>query len=79
VNPGPEDIAALREDGDLERYLRSLTVVTTPEPAPVEAEAPPDFEYRVAHRGGWPIGSASSGPTPMHDRCTCPKCSQPAA
>lgn len=71
---GPEDIAALREDGDLERYLRSLTVAAPPKPAPVEAEPPPDFEYRTAHRGGWPIGSASSGPTPMHDRCTCPKC-----
>lgn len=74
----PEDIAALRKDGDLESYLRSLAVVAPPKPAAIEPETPEEPEYRIAHRGGWPIGSASSGPTPMHDRCTCPKCRQAA-
>jgi hypothetical protein len=75
----PEDIAALRKDGDLESYLRSLTGAPSPKPAPAEPAAPDEPDYVIPHRGAWPIGSAPSGPTPTHGRCTCPKCGQPAA
>lgn len=73
-----EDIAALREQGDLKAYLISLTGRTvTPKPAPV-AETPADPGYRITHTGGWPIGTTATGPTPTHGRCTCPKCAQAA-
>jgi len=75
-----DDIAAMRHDGDLKDYLLSLTVgapAPKPKPALVVA-AVADPGYRVAHVGGWPIGSAATGPTPTHGRCTCPKCEQAA-
>lgn len=80
MNPGPdpEDIAALREDGDLIGYLLSLTGAVPPKPEPAEPEVPAEPEYFIAHRGAWPIGTAPSGPTPMNGRCSCPKCSQAA-
>jgi hypothetical protein len=80
MTAGPEDLAALREDGDLERYLRSLvsSAQPQPEPTPAEPEAPAEPEYFIAHRGAWPIGTAPSGPTPMNGRCSCPKCNQAA-
>ncbi|NUP15459.1 MAG: hypothetical protein HOZ81_05015 [Streptomyces sp.] len=69
-----EDIAALRADGDLEGYLRSLIgrpAKANPEPA---LAAVPDPGYRIAHVGGWPLGTAATGPTPPPDVCTCAKC-----
>ena len=75
MNPSPEDIAALRKDGDLESFLLSLTGAS-PKPAPVEPAAPEEPDYVIPHRGAWPIGSAPSGPTPTHGKCTCPKCAQ---
>jgi hypothetical protein len=69
-----DDIAALREDGDLAAYLLSLAGDAPAKPKPAPLAAAPDPGYRVAHVGGWPIGSAATGPTPAHDRCTCPKC-----
>lgn len=72
----PEDIAALRNDGDLESYLRSLGGAPPPKPAPVEPAASEEPDYVIPHRGAWPIGSAPSGPTPTHGNCTCPKCAQ---
>lgn len=70
----PEDIAALREDGDLVGYLLSLVGATPPKPAETEPEEQPEPEYFIAHRGAWPIGSAPSGPTPTNGRCSCPQC-----
>jgi hypothetical protein len=79
VSLSPEDIAALRKDGDLESYLRSLTGAPPPKPAPTEPVAPEEPDYVIPHRGAWPIGTTASGPTPTHGRCTCPKCQHPAA
>lgn len=75
MKPEIEDIAAMREQGDLKDYLLAL-VAATPEPArpkPTLA-AVPDPGYRIAHTGGWPLGTAASGPTPPPDRCTCARC-----
>lgn len=60
----PEDIAALRQDGDLESYLRSLAGTPSPQAAPnapVDLEEP---EYHIPRKGAWPCGTAPSGPTP---------------
>ncbi len=73
--PTVEDIAALREDGDLENYLRSLLGDRAmPKPKPVVLSGVPSPGYRIAHVGGWPLGTAASGPTPPPDVCTCAKC-----
>ncbi|MEU9470477.1 hypothetical protein AB0D78_28435 [Streptomyces avermitilis] len=77
--PTAEDIAALREDGDLKSYLLALTGrAPAPKPAPRATAAEPG--YRIAHKGGWPIGASASlfGPSPTHGRCTCRKCEQAA-
>ena len=75
-----EDIAAMRNDGDLKGYLLSLTVgpPVAPKPAPAALAAAPDPGYRITHTGGWPIGTAATGPTPTHGRCTCQRCAQAA-
>jgi hypothetical protein len=76
--PTVEDIAALRADGDLEDYFRSL-IGRPAKPKPTLA-AVPDPGYRIAHVGGWPLGTAATGPTPPPDVCTCAKCGgNPAA
>ena len=68
-----EDIAAMREQGDLEEYLRALTGrPAKSEPAPLTAVPAP--AYRITHTGGWPLGPAASGPTPPPDVCTCARC-----
>jgi hypothetical protein len=75
-----EDIAELRKDpASFRDYLRHITgrqVADTPEPAALVAVAEP--AYRITHTGGWPLGTAASGPTPPPDRCSCVKCKQPA-
>ena len=69
-----EDIAALRADGDLEGYLRSLIGrPAAPERKPA-LSAVPTPGYRIAHVGGWPLGTAATGPTPPADTCTCAQC-----
>jgi hypothetical protein len=76
MKPEIEDIAAMREQGDLRDYLLSL-VASAPEPAkrsPAPLAAVPDPGYRIAHPGGWPLGTAASGPTPPPAVCTCAKC-----
>ena len=73
ITDDPDDIAALRADGDLVDYLRSLTGTAPAKSTPAEAE-PEEPDYVIPHRGAWPIGSAASGPTPTHGKCTCPKC-----
>jgi hypothetical protein len=69
----PADIAVMREQGDLKDYLLSLTGRAAAKPKPTLA-AVPDPGYRIAHVGGWPLGTAASGPTPPSDVCTCAKC-----
>jgi len=72
--PTVEDISALRADGDLEDYFRSLIGrPAAPKSKPTLA-AVPDPGYRIAHVGGWPLGSAATGPTPPPDACTCARC-----
>jgi len=75
-----EDIAALRADGDLEDYFRSLIgKPAKARPKPTLA-AVPAAGYRITHTGGWPLGTAATGPTPPPDACTCAKCGgNPAA
>lgn len=78
MNIDAADITALREQGDLAAYLLSLTGrAPKPQPAPTEVE-PAAPAYRIAHKGGWPIGTTATGPTPTHGRCTCPQCEQAA-
>ncbi|MFJ4925347.1 hypothetical protein [Streptomyces sp. NPDC088736] len=78
TEPTIEDIAAMRADGSLREYFQFLTGRTaTPKPAPVAA-APVEPGYRIAHKGGWPIGTTATGPTPTHGRCTCALCEQAA-
>lgn len=77
TEPNVEDIAELRKDPDSFRdYLRHITgrTVTAPQSEQPETAAPPTPGYRIAHTGGWPLGTAATGPTPPPDRCTCAKC-----
>lgn len=71
--PTVDDIAAMREDGDLLPYLIALTGRTPAKPKPT-LTAVPAPGYRIAHTGGWPLGTAATGPTPPADMCTCAKC-----
>ena len=75
MNHNVEDIAAMREQGDLKAYLLGLIGQTPPsaKPAPTLA-AVPSPGYRIAHVGGWPLGTAATGPTPPADACTCARC-----
>lgn len=67
----------MRADGSFREYIQFITGRTAaPSPAPLAVA--PDPGYRIAHVGGWPIGSAATGRTPTHGRCTCPKCEQAA-
>jgi hypothetical protein len=78
--PSVDDIAAMREQGDLRDYLLSLVGGSRAKPKPVPLTAVPGPDYRVAHVGGWPLGTAATGPTPPPDVCTCAKCGgNPAA
>jgi hypothetical protein len=67
------DIAALREQGDLEDFVRSL-IGRPAKPKPTPLAAVPEPAYRITHTGGWPLGTAATGPTPPPDACTCAKC-----
>jgi hypothetical protein len=74
-----EDIAELRKDpASFRDYLRHVTGRAVVEPKPAETAAPAEPGYRIAHKGGWPIGTTATGPTPTHGRCTCPQCEQAA-
>ncbi|MFI8191425.1 hypothetical protein ACIF8T_21820 [Streptomyces sp. NPDC085946] len=74
TEPTVEDIAAMRDEGSLKDYLLLLTGrAPKAKPKPVLAVVP-DPGYRVAHTGGWPLGTAASGPTPPLDACTCARC-----
>jgi hypothetical protein len=69
-----ENIAAMRADGSLHDYLQHLAGRRiTPKPPTLTAVPAP--AYRITHAGGWPLGTAASGPlAPSVDRCTCAKC-----
>lgn len=74
--PTIEDIAAMRADGSLRDYFKYLTeqaAPAAPKSKPALA-AVPSPGYRIAHVGGWPLGTAASGPTPPPDACTCARC-----
>jgi hypothetical protein len=74
-----EDIAELRKDpASFRDYLRHVTGRAVVAAEPAEAAAPVEPGYRIAHTGGWPIGTTATGPTPTHGRCTCPQCEQAA-
>ena len=72
-----DDIAAMREQGDLLGFLQSLTG-RAPKPKPT-LTAVPAPAYRITHPGGWPLGTAATGPTPPPDQCSCAKCRKPAS
>lgn len=74
MNHNVEDIAAMREQGDLKDYLLSLIGAPAPAKPKPTLTAVPSPGYRIAHTGGWPLGTAATGPTPPADTCTCPKC-----
>lgn len=71
-----EEIAELRKDPasfrDYLRHISGRSVEAPVKPAPLAAVPSPG--YRIAHVGGWPLGTAASGPTPPPDVCTCAKC-----
>jgi hypothetical protein len=74
--PSIEDIAAMRADGSLRdyfKYLASQAAKPAPKPEPTLTVVP-DPGYRITHVGGWPLGTAATGPTPPPDQCTCAKC-----
>lgn len=68
-----EDIAAMREQGDLKDYLLALAGRPA-KPMPAALAAVPTPGYRITHTGGWPLGTAATGPTPPPDACTCARC-----
>ena len=63
TEPTAEDIAAMREDGDLTDYLIALTGRSRTKPKPAEDEQPEPI-YHIPRKGAWPCGTAPSGPTP---------------
>lgn len=71
-----EEVAELRKDPDSFRdYLRHITGrAVEPKTKPAALTAVPDPGYRITHVGGWPLGTAATGPTPPPDACTCAKC-----
>lgn len=75
-----EEISELRKDpASFRDYLRHITgrpVDATPKSAPLTVV--PEPAYRITHPGGWPLGTAATGPTPPPDRCSCAKHKQPA-
>ena len=76
-----EDVTELRKQGDFRAYLRQMAgrgIDAPAVPPPLVAVSAP--AYRITHSGGWPLGTAATGPTPPPDRCTCAKCGgNPAA
>lgn len=69
-----EDVAELRKQGDFRAYLlQAASRAVEPKPKPALAAVPAPG-YRIAHVGGWPLGTAATGPTPPPDVCTCAKC-----
>lgn len=62
-----DDIAALREQGDLVDYIKSLTGRPPKQRTSSEPETPC---YHIRRPGAWPCGTAVTGPTPQPcDEC----------
>jgi hypothetical protein len=75
MKPNIEDIAAMRDQGDLKDYLLGLIGEAPAVVKPPTLTAVPAPAYRITHVGGWPLGTGASGPlAPSADRCTCAKC-----
>lgn len=72
MTPGRDDIAALRDDGDLAGYLLSLTVTPPAKPQPQEPGDDETSDYHIPRKGAWPCSTAPSGPTPP----PCDDCAQ---
>jgi hypothetical protein len=70
----PEDIAELRKQGDFRTYLRQITGRGVEEAEKPAVAVAPEPTYRITHTGGWPLGTAATGPTPPPDQCTCARC-----
>ncbi|MFE0088800.1 hypothetical protein [Streptomyces sp. NPDC059016] len=76
AQPDPADIAAMREQGDLLDFIKSLT--GRPPKVPAQRDADPVDEepcYHIRRPGAWPCGTAASGPTPR----PCDECRQGTA
>lgn len=65
----PEDIRAMREQGDIKAFVLSLARPTR-QTAPKQ-EQPEEPRVHIARPGAWPCGTAPSGPSP--GPC-CPAC-----
>lgn len=66
----PEDIAALRQQGDLRAYIDALTGRTSKPEVEQVIEEP--FVPGPRHRpGAWPAGTRPSGPNTCHPDCNC--------
>ncbi|MBD0743520.1 hypothetical protein [Streptomyces sp. CBMA152] len=75
-----EDVAAIKAQGDFDALLAQISGRATAKPAPAQPTEDQPAPYRITHVGGWPLGTAASGPTPPPDVCTCAKCGgNPAA
>ncbi|CAH9419566.1 hypothetical protein SGL43_06621 [Streptomyces globisporus] len=72
MTAAPEDIAAMRADGDLLDYIRSLTG-RPPKQRQAEPKPEPKPCYHIRRPGAWPCGTAPTGPTPK----PCTDCQPP--
>ncbi|MGQ5576722.1 hypothetical protein [Streptomyces sp. ECR3.8] len=66
-----DDIAALREQGDLKAYLLALAGLAQQE----EGSEPDQPGYHIPRKGAWPCGTAATGPTPS----PCSNCQEGTA
>lgn len=68
--PAVEDLAVMREQGDLLPYLISLTGRAPAQLKPDDAP-PAAPSYHIERPGAWPCGTAATGPTPLPcNNCT---------
>lgn len=63
MTAGPEDIAAMRADGDLLDFVRSLAAGTAPKKPPAD-EPPDDIEISISRPGAWPTGTHAPDAVP---------------
>ncbi|GAA2629993.1 hypothetical protein [Streptomyces axinellae] len=58
----PDDMAEIRQQGDLKSLFAALLGKPAPhQPEPTKTETP---DYHIARPGAWPCGTAPSGPVP---------------